>query len=147
LANKSFSYFSFVFLSVMNVRFLCATLVCALAVPAFALQAQTKETGTISKVTSAPASSASKTKTSKPIKGTVVSLLTFKTVKSEEAESIKGALALQVGSRIYYVVKSDGSSAGEDLARLADAQVGVVGRLTTRNGISVLVADMIETMK
>ncbi|MCS6808960.1 MAG: hypothetical protein RML40_09735 [Bacteroidota bacterium] len=110
------------------------------------ISASTDQAQPVKKVT---VGTAPTTRTSKPTKGVVISLLTFKRVTSEEASAManKGALALMVGSRIIYVVKSDGSSAGEDLARLADAPVGVVGRTVSRGGITVLLADMIETMK
>jgi cell division septation protein DedD len=90
-----------------------------------------------------------KTRTSKPMKGYVINLTTMKRVNTAEATAMtnKGSLALLVGSRAYYILKSDGTSAGDDLARLADAAVGVVGRSLTKNYISVVMADIVDTMK
>ncbi len=130
-----------------------AALACAIVLPLSAF-AQTKQvsggeatqTAPVKQTTSAPIV---RTKTSKPTKGVVVSLLTFKRVNGQEAGAManKNALGLMVGSRIIYVVKADGSSAGDDLARLADAPVGVVGKMMSRGGMTVMLADMIETMK
>ncbi len=104
---------------------------------------------TPTKVTTSSSAAVGKTKTSKPVKGIVVSLITLKSVKSADASAManKSALGLMVGSRIYYVLKADGSSAGDDLARLADAPVGVIGKTMSRGGMTVFLADIIDTMK
>ncbi len=102
-----------------------------------------------------PTASAGKKSGSGPIRvskitrGTVVSLVTLKRVNAEEAGALanKGALALMVGSKVVYVLKADGSSAGDDLARLAGGMVGIAGKTMTRNGATVLLADVIETVK
>jgi hypothetical protein len=132
------------------------TLICALLMPLSGI-AQTKATAppststeatTPTKVTGLP-TTVGKTKTSKPVKGIVVSLITLKPVKGADAGAManKNALGLMVGSRIYYVLKADGSSAGDDLARLADAPVGVIGKTMSRGGMTVFLADIIDTMK
>jgi hypothetical protein len=102
----------------------------------------TKSTGMVSRTVKT-------TRTAKPMKGYVINLMTMKRVNAAEATAManKSALAFMVGSRAYYVLKSDGTSAGDDLARLADASVGIKGRSLTKSYISVIMADMIETMK
>ncbi|TAE30301.1 MAG: hypothetical protein EAZ92_04855 [Candidatus Kapaibacterium sp.] len=86
---------------------------------------------------------------SKITRGTVFNLYTLKRVNADEAGALanKGALALLVGSRVVYVLKADGSSAGDDLARLASGTVGVAGKTMTRSGATVILADVIETVK
>ena len=145
----------------MKVQVLIAALICAAIMPLSGL-AQSKQpstttsssntttsvqTATTSK--SAVSAPSGKTKTSKPVKGIVVSLITLKPVKGADAGAManKNALGLMVGSRIYYVLKADGSSAGDDLARLADAPVGVIGKTMSRGGMTVFLADIIDTMK
>jgi hypothetical protein len=105
--------------------------------------------------TSEPTASSSKKagsgriKTSKITRGMVINLATLKRVNAAEAGALsnKGALALMVGSRVVYVLKADGSSAGDDLARLADATVGVAGKTVTRGGATVLLADVVDVVK
>jgi hypothetical protein len=93
--------------------------------------------------------SSGRIKTSKITRGTVISLMTLKKVTAAEAGAManKGALALMVGSRVVYVVKADGTSAGDDLARLADGTVGVAGKTITRGGATVIVADVVDVIK
>jgi hypothetical protein len=88
-------------------------------------------------------------RTSKITRGTVISLMTLKKVTAAEAGAManKGALALMVGSRVVYVVKADGSSAGDDLARLADGRVGVAGKTMSKGGATVIVADVVDVIK
>lgn len=88
-------------------------------------------------------------KTSKITRGTVVNLHTMKKVNAADAGALsnKGALALMVGSRIIYVLKADGSSAGDDLARLADGKVGVAGKTVSKGGATVILADVIDVIK
>jgi len=142
----------------MNFRLSITALACALLMPLSGIaqtktsasaETATQTTPTVSKSTTTAAAPKVKTKTSKPIKGMVVSLLTLKRVTAQDAGAMtnKSALALMVGSSIYYVVKADGSSAGDDLARLADAPVGVVGKKISRGGMTVLLADIVDTMK
>ncbi|MCU0426945.1 MAG: hypothetical protein MUF71_15105 [Candidatus Kapabacteria bacterium] len=104
--------------------------------------------GTVTKTSSAQVAPV-RTKTSKPVKGVVVNLLTLKRINAQEASTLpnKSVLALLVGSRIVYVFKADGTSVGDDLARLADAPVGVIGRTLSRNGVTVMLADIVDTMK
>lgn len=92
---------------------------------------------------------ATKTKTSKVTRGTVVNLTTFKKINAQDAGALanKGSLALMVGSKVIYVLKSDGSSAGEDLARLADGTVGVAGKTVTKGGMTIILADVIDVIK
>ncbi|MFY7999699.1 MAG: hypothetical protein ACOVSW_13960 [Candidatus Kapaibacteriota bacterium] len=137
-------------------RFLSLAVVCGALLMPLVSFAQTKasapaptQEATPTKATAPTASLSGRTKTSKPVKGIVVSLITLKPVKGADASAManKNALGLMVGSRIYYVLKADGSSAGDDLARLADAPVGVIGKTMSRGGMTVFLADMIETMK
>ncbi len=143
----------------MNFRLSIAALACAILMPLSGI-AQSKmpapsttapaaqSTPTVTKTTTT-SSAKVVTKTSKPIKGYVVSLLTFKRVSAQDATAMtnKSALGFMVGSSIYYVVKADGSSVGDDLARLADAPVGVIGKKVSRGGMTVLLADIVDTMK
>lgn len=145
------------FLKIMKYFILIAVFIGVTIVPMIGL-AQTKTpeaapaaavSGTVTKSTASATTPSVRTKTSKPVKGMVVSLTTLKPVKSADASAManKGALGLMVGSRIYFVLKADGSSAGDDLARLADAPVGVIGKTMSRGGITIFLADIIETMK
>jgi hypothetical protein len=90
--------------------------------------------------------SAGRIKVAPLTRGSVVSLVTFKKVTAQEAGAManKGALALMVGSRIYYVLKSDGTSAGDDLARLADGMVGVAGKTFYKGSARFIHADVID---
>jgi hypothetical protein len=88
-------------------------------------------------------------KTSKITRGMVINLATLKRITAADAGALanKGALALMVGSRVVYVLKADGSPAGDDLARLADGTVGVAGKTVTRGGATVLLADVVDVVK
>lgn len=143
----------------MNLRLSLTALACAVLVPVagFAqaktpasdpVKSEPQSTSTVTKTTSTTYTKVT-TKTSKPTKGYVVSLLTLKRVNAQEASAManKSALGILVGSKIYYVVKADGSSVGDDLARLADAPVGIVGKKISRSGTTVLLADIVDTMK
>jgi hypothetical protein len=60
-------------------------------------------------------------------------------------------LALLVGKgkagKLFLIANADGSIAGEKLANLADAPVGVVGKKVSNGGFNMIIADIIETMK
>lgn len=144
----------------MNKKFISGLALAALV--SFSMNAFAQEASTAKKGTAAPqttqteptASTAKKAgsgriKTSKITRGTVVSLVTMKKINAADAGALanKGALALMVGSRVVYVLKADGSSAGDDLARLADGRVGVAGKTVTRGGATVLLADLIDVIK
>jgi hypothetical protein len=135
--------------------------VSSMSLNAFAQEASTSKKGatapaaTPAAQTAEPQATASKKAKSGPIKtsritrGTVISLMTLKKVTAAEAGAManKGALALMVGSRVVYVVKADGTSAGDDLARLADGTVGVAGKTISRGGATVIVADVVDVIK
>jgi hypothetical protein len=99
------------------------------------------------------------TKNSRPTRGVVINLNEFlatgkgtvNTAQANEAAQKGAVLALLSGTgrsaRIFLVAKADGSSASADLAKLADGTVGVVGRTVTRNGYSMILADVIDVMK
>jgi hypothetical protein len=143
----------------MNFRLSIAALACAVLMPLSGIaqsktpasdpvKTEPQSTSTVTKTTSTTYTKVT-TKTSKPTKGYVVSLLTLKRVTAQEASAMtnKSALGFLVGTKIYYVVKADGSSVGDDLARLADASVGVIGKKVSRGGMTVLLADIVDTMK
>jgi hypothetical protein len=96
---------------------------------------------------------------SRPTRGVVVNLVDFlatgdgavNAAQATEAAQKGAILALRVGAgrsaKIFLVAKADGSSAATELARLADGNVGVVGKTATRAGMSVIMADVIDAMK
>lgn len=98
-------------------------------------------------------------KSSKPIKGTVINLLDFatggtgKVTKSAAIELAKKGefLALQAGSgksaKIYIIANADGTSASKKIAELADAPIGIIGKVISRNGINIIIAEIIENMR
>jgi len=99
------------------------------------------------------------TKNSRPTRGVVINLNEFlatgkgtvNTAQANEAAQKGAVLALMSGTgrsaRIFLVAKADGSSASADLANLAGGTVGVVGKTVTRNGYSMILADVIDVMK
>jgi len=152
-------------------RFMMAMLVAGICFGA-ALTAQTKD-GSMQGAEAAQAASNQKsgssmgasaqrgysTKNSRPTRGVVINLNEFLatgkgTVNAAQANEAvqKGAvLALMSGTgrsaKIFLVAKADGSPASADLAKLADGTVGVVGKTVTRNGYSMILADVIDVMK
>jgi len=98
-------------------------------------------------------------KKTKPTVGVVISLLDFATGASGEVNKEKALelvnngqpLAIKVGTKkkpvIYLVVNPDGTIANKKLAELADAKVGIIGKIKKRNGINVIISDIIEQYK
>jgi hypothetical protein len=74
-------------------------------------------------------------------------------VTAQQAQSMsdKSALAVMIGSgrsgKLYLIIKSDGKSAGDDLARLADSPIALTGKMMTRNGLNMIFADGIDAAK
>jgi hypothetical protein len=108
---------------------------------------------------SASAPRAYKVSSKRPTRGVVINLTdylatgkgTVNAAQAADAQQKGATLALLVGSgrsaKVYVVSKADGTSAAADLARLADSPVGVVGKTMTRSGMTLIVADLIETMR
>ncbi len=98
-------------------------------------------------------------KSGKPTVGVVISLLDFATGGSGEVNKAKATelvnkgqpLALKAGTTkkpvIYIVANPDGTIANKKLAELADGKVGVVGKIKKRNGMNVIISDIIEQYK
>jgi len=98
-------------------------------------------------------------KSGKPTVGVVISLLDFATGASGEVNKAKATelvnkgqpLALKAGTAkkpvIYIVASPDGTIANKKLAELADAKVGVIGKIKKRNGMNVIISDIIEQYK
>lgn len=98
-------------------------------------------------------------KKSKPTVGVVISLLDFATGASGEVNKEKALelvnkgqpLAIKAGTAkkpvIYIVANPDGTIANKKLAELADAKVGIIGKIKKRNGIYVIISDIIEQYK
>ena len=94
-------------------------------------------------------------KSSKPIKGQVVSfndlVLGGKgTVTKEQAKELaeKGnPIVFKSGKTIYFVYNEDGSFAAKKLANYANnATVGIIGKTKKVNGINIIIANIIESM-
>jgi hypothetical protein len=98
-------------------------------------------------------------KAAKPTKGTVIDLndwLKGGAGKVSKDQALKLAengspIVLMVGSgksaKIYFVVNTDGSFAGKNLAKYANNKfIGVTGKTKKVGGMNVIVADMIESM-
>lgn len=94
-------------------------------------------------------------KSSKPIKGQVVSfndlVLGGKgTVTKEQAKELaeKGnPIVFKSGKTIYFVYNEDGSFASKNLANFANnATVGIIGKTKKVNGINIIIANIIESM-
>lgn len=95
----------------------------------------------------------------KTTKGTVVDISalaatgdgTVNKAKADEATKNGHVLGFMVGTgksaKVYFVVKVDGGSYSARLAALADNPVGITGKMVSKNGVNVIVADMVETMK
>ncbi|MGC9078650.1 MAG: hypothetical protein ACP5I9_07855 [Candidatus Kapaibacteriota bacterium] len=98
-------------------------------------------------------------KSSKPLKGKVISLAKFildgkgavdKVEATKEADEGKPIVFL-VGegkkAKIYFVFNEDGSFASKKLAKYADNKfVGIVGKTKVVNGLNIIIAEMIESM-
>ena len=105
--------------------------------------------------------SASKTtvKTGKPTVGVVISLLDFATGGTGEVNKAKATelvskgqpLAIKAGTAkkpvIYIIANPDGTISNKKLAELANGKVGVVGKIKKRNGMNVIISDIIEQYK
>lgn len=112
------------------------------------------------KATKTTRTTPSKTKkSSKPIKGRVVSLVQMfldKVGKVTKEEAMKQAeegkpIVFLVGkgkkAKVYFVFNEDGSFAGKKLAKFADNKfVGIVGKTKIINGLNFIVAEIIESM-
>ena len=94
-------------------------------------------------------------KSSKPIKGQVVSfndlVLGGKgTITKDQAKELaeKGnPIVFKSGKTIYFVYNEDGSFAGKKLANYANnATVGIIGKTKKVNGINIIIANIIESM-
>lgn len=98
-------------------------------------------------------------KAPKPTVGKVISLsevgtgnFTTWTKQTADDAAAKGTpFVLMVGegkkAAIYFVYNEDGSFAGKKLAKYAfNKKVGIVGKVQTKFGLKVLVAEMIESM-
>ncbi len=99
-------------------------------------------------------------KAAKPTVGKVVSLNEVATGSfiqwkkaDAAAEATKGTpFVLMVGTgtkaQIYFVYNADGSFAGKKLANYAfNKKIGVVGKIQTKNGLKIIIADTIEAME
>lgn len=95
-------------------------------------------------------------KGAKPMVGYVVSVADIAKggdgkIKREDAEKKAEAgspLALMIGGKIYFVMNSDGSFAGKQLAKFANLKaVGCVGAKKTVKGINFIIADKITSME
>ena len=94
-------------------------------------------------------------KSSKPIKGQVVSfndlVLGGKgTITKDQAKELaeKGnPIVFKSGKTIYFVYNEDGSFAGKKLANYANnPTVGIIGKTKKVNGINIIIANIIESM-
>ncbi len=100
----------------------------------------------------APAAKAAKAVKGKGWTGTVCTVVGCASGKGaglSKADAKKAAdrgemLCLCVGKKCYIVINSDGTSANGKLADHAGANVTVSGKLLSKNGLSVILADNIQ---
>jgi hypothetical protein len=95
----------------------------------------------------------------KAIKGVVVNLHEYfatgngkvNAAQATEATGKGITLGFLVGSgrsaKVYHVAKTDGSSAQADLARMADMPVAIIGKMASRGGAMVIMADVMDNSK
>lgn len=96
------------------------------------------------------------TKTTKPMKGKIVSLedvivakkdLQLSKQQAQELLDRNVPLVFQYNKKIYFVQNEDGSFAFKKLANYAhNKNVGIVGKTKTVNGINVIIMSNIESM-
>lgn len=70
-------------------------------------------------------------------------------VNSTEATELIGKgqlLGVKTGNKVYMVYNTDGSYAGKILAKFADKEIGIVGKMKVVKGINVIVADLIKPL-
>lgn len=91
----------------------------------------------------------------KPIEGQVVSLNDIVmggkgTVTKDQAIKLAengNAIVFKSGKKIYFVYNEDGTFAGKTLAKYAsNAKIGIVGKTKKVNGITIIIAKMIDSM-
>jgi hypothetical protein len=97
------------------------------------------------------------TKAPKPvITGNVASLANILTeqdvaldVKTAEGLVEKGQSLVVVSgkgkkAKVYFIMNADGSMANKRIAKMADKELEVFGRLSVRNGLNVVIADKFQ---
>jgi hypothetical protein len=107
-----------------------------------------------------PAQTKKAPKAPKPTVGTVVSLndaflgsfTTWTKQTAVEAADKGTPFVLLVGTgktaKIYFVLNEDGSFAGKKLAKFAfNKKIAVVGKVTTKNGLKFVVAELIDSVE
>lgn len=47
-------------------------------------------------------------------------------------------------AKVYFIMNADGSMANKRIAKMADKELNIFGRLSVRNGLNVIIADKFE---
>ncbi len=139
-------------------QLLALALVLVLAPAAFSQGIMKKKEAT-SAAAPAPATPAPAAKTTakaaakqKGYSGTVCTLLgcaggkcaTLSKAEAQKAAARGEVLCLCVGKKSYVVLNSDGTNASAKLADMAGAKVTVSGKMLTKGGASVIIADSMQ---